>query len=90
MNKQDLVKRIAADAELTQRQAGLAVESFLQVVMEAVSEGERVQLMGFGTFEPRHRQGRVGRNPTTNEPVEIPPMTVPVFKPGQEFKELVR
>lgn len=90
MNKQDLVRRVAADAELTQRQAGLAVESFLQIVMEAVSEGERVQLLGFGTFEPRHRQSRVGRNPTTNEPVEIPPMTVPTFKPGREFKELVR
>lgn len=90
MNKQDLVKRIAADAEITQRQAGLAVESFLRIVMEAVAEGEKVQLMGFGTFEPRARQARTGRNPTTNEPVEIPPATVPMFRAGREFKELVR
>ena len=90
MNKQDLVKKIAVDAELTQRQAALAVDSMMRIIMESVAEGEKVQLMGFGTFERRERQARVGRNPATNEPVEIPPTTAPVFKPGQEFKDMVR
>ena len=90
MNKQDLVKKIAVDAEITQRQAALAVESFIGVVMNAVAEGEKIQLMGFGTFERKERQARVGRNPTTNEAVPIAPTTVPVFKPGRECKDVVR
>ena len=89
MNKQDLVKRIAHDAEVTQRQASVMVESMINIVMEAVAKGENVQLLGFGTFEARHRAARVGRNPTTGEAVEIPETVVPMFKPGQEFKEMV-
>jgi len=57
--------------------------------MEAVAKGEKVQLLGFGTFEAKHRAARVGRNPATGEAVEIPETVVPVFKPGQEFKEMV-
>jgi len=89
MNKQDLVKKIARDAEVTQRQASVMVDSMINIVMEAVAKGEKVQLLGFGTFEAKHRAARVGRNPATGEAVEIPETVVPVFKPGQEFKEMV-
>lgn len=89
MNKQDLVKKIARDAEVTQRQASVMVDSMINIVMEAVAKGEKVQLLGFGTFEAKHRAPRVGRNPATGEAVEIPETVVPVFKPGQEFKEMV-
>jgi len=89
MNKQDLVKKIARDAEVTQRQASVMVDSMINIVMEAVAKGEKVQLLGFGTFEAKHRAARVGRNPATGEAVEIPETVVPMFKPGQEFKEMV-
>lgn len=89
MNKQDLVKKIAHDAEVTQRQASVMVDSMINIVMEAVANGEKVQLLGFGTFEAKQRAARVGRNPSTGEAVEIPETVIPVFKPGQEFKEMV-
>lgn len=89
MNKQELVKKIALDAEVTQRQASLMVDSMINIVMDAVAKGEKVQLLGFGTFESKKRAPRVGRNPGTGEAVEIPETVVPYFKPGQEFKDKV-
>ena len=89
MNKQELIKKIASDAEVTQRQASCMLESMLNTIMETVASGERLQLLGFGTFEPRHRAARTGRNPSTHEVMELPAATVPVFKPGVEFKEAV-
>ena len=89
MNKQDLVKKIAHDAEVTQRQASVMVDSMINIVMEAVAKGEKVQLLGFGTFEAKRRAPRVGRNPSTGDVIEIPETVVPMFKPGQEFKEMV-
>lgn len=90
MNKQELIKHIAADAEITQRQAAVALDSLINIIMSAVAEGDKVQLLGFGTFEKKERAARVGRNPQTQEPLEIPATTVPVFKAGQEFKEIVQ
>ena len=89
MNKQELVKKIAFDAEVTQRQASVMMDSLINAVMDAVARGERVQLSGFGTFEARERAARTGRNPATGEVIEIPAATVPVFKAGVEFKEKV-
>lgn len=89
MNKQELIKKIAADSEVTQRQAACMLESTLNAIMETVAAGGRIQLLGFGTFESRERAARTGRIPATQEEIAIPPATVPVFKPGIEFKELV-
>lgn len=89
MNKQELVKKIAADAEVTRRQATCILESMLNTIMETVASGEKLHLQGFGTFEPRQRAARTGRVPGTQELVDIPAATVPVFKAGVEFKEIV-
>lgn len=89
MNKQELIKKIASDAEVTQRQAACMLESTLNAIIETVAAGEKLQLLGFGTFEPKQRAARTGRNPSTREIIEIPAATVPVFKPGVEFKEAV-
>lgn len=89
MNKQELVKRVAHDAEVTQRQASVMIDSMINIIMDEVAKGEKIQLLGFGTFESKHRAPRIGRNPTTGEAVEIPETVVPFFRPGQEFKDMV-
>lgn len=89
MNKQELVKKIAFDAEVTQRQASVMIDSLINTVMQAVAQGDKVQLVGFGTFESRQRAAKTGHHPITGETLEIPATTVPVFKPGVEFKEMV-
>ncbi len=89
MNKQELIKKIAADSEVTQRQAACMLESMLNAIMETVAAGGRIQLQGFGAFESRERAARTGRIPATQEEIAIPATMVPVFKPGIEFKELV-
>ena len=89
MNKQELIKKVAQDSEVTQRQASVMLDSLINIITTAVAKGDKVQLLGFGTFEAKQRKPRVGRHPSTGEPVEIPAATLPVFKAGQEFKELV-
>lgn len=89
MNKQELIKKIAENAEVTQRQASVMLDSTLDIIMAAVAAGDRVQLVGFGTFESRTRAARTGRNPATGAPMEIPEATVPVFKAGCDFKDAV-
>lgn len=89
MNKGELVDAIAAKAEITKKEADTVVSALVDVVMEAVSSGDKVTLVGFGTFEPRDRQAREGRNPSTGEPIKIPACTVPAFSAGKAFKEQV-
>ena len=89
MNKQDLIKRISQDAEVTTRQASYMLDSALEIIMDAVASGEKVQLSGFGVFESKARSARVGTNPNTHEKMELPAATVPTFKPGVIFKEKV-
>ncbi|MDD4509623.1 MAG: HU family DNA-binding protein [Oscillospiraceae bacterium] len=90
MNKQDLTEKIAADAGVTQKQASAALDSTLNAIVAAVAVGEKIQLVGFGTFESKKREARTGLNPRTKEPVEIPASTVPVFKAGKAFKDAVK
>lgn len=90
MNKQELIKQLAAHAEVTNRQATVMVDSLINIVMESVAKGEQVKLTGFGIFESRVRQARKRRNPQTGELIDVPETVVPVFKAGQEFKEMVR
>ena len=90
MNKQDLIRKIADGAGIAQKDAAAALDSTLDAIVAAVVAGEKVQLVGFGTFEVKKRSARVGRNPATNAVIEIPESTVPVFKAGKAFKDALK
>jgi len=89
MNKQELVEAIAAKAGVTKRDADAILSAVTETIIEAVADGEKVTLVGFGTFEPRDRQAREGRNPSTGQPITIPATTIPAFSAGKLFKETV-
>lgn len=90
MKKQDLINKIAEDVGLSKKQAAAALECTLSSVVAAVAAGEKVQFVGFGTFESKSRAARTGLNPQTGESIQIAATTVPVFKAGKEFKEAVK
>ena len=87
MNKATLIARIAHKTDLTRKQAEAAVNAFTETVLEALKDGDKVQMMGFGTFEIKERAARVGRKPSTGETIEIPAKRVPSFKAGKGFKD---
>lgn len=89
MNKSELITSMAEKSKLTKKDAETVLKAFIETVEETLETGEKVQLVGFGTFETRKRAARIGRNPKTKEEIQIPESTVPVFKPGKEFKERV-
>ena len=89
MNKAELITSMAEKSQLTKKDAESALKAFIDSVQEALENGDKVQLMGFGTFETRERAAREGRNPRTKETITIPASTVPVFKAGKEFKDRV-
>jgi len=89
MNKQELVDAIAQKVAITKKDADAVLSAMTEIIMEAVAEGDKVTLVGFGTFEPRDRQAREGRNPSTGKPIKIPATTVPAFSAGKLFKEKV-
>lgn len=89
LNKADLVNAVAEKAELTKKDAEKAVNAVFASIEEALSRDEKVQLVGFGTFEVRDRAQRTGRNPKTGEEIVIPASRVPAFKPGKALKEAV-
>ena len=89
MNKVELVAAVAEKAGLSKKDADKALAAVLDSVIEAVAKGEKVQLIGFGTFEARKRDARTGLNPLTKEKIEIAATTVPAFKAGQAFKDKV-
>ncbi|MGL4741887.1 MAG: HU family DNA-binding protein [Sarcina sp.] len=89
MNKAELIASMADKSKLTKKDAELALKSFIESVQEALESGDKVQLVGFGTFETRERAAREGRNPRTKEVINIPASKAPVFKAGKEFKERV-
>lgn len=89
MNKMELVKRIASTADLSQAQAERCLSAFTTIVTDTLSQGDRLALPGFGTFEPRQRAARAGRNPQTGAELQIPASTVPAFKAGQSLKDAV-
>ena len=84
MNKAELITSMAEKSQLTKKDAESALKAFIDSVQEALESGEKVQLIGFGTFETRERAAREGRNPRTKETITIPASTVPVFKAGKE------
>lgn len=89
MNKAELITKIAESGKMTRKEAEVALNAFKEAVMGALENGEKVQLVGFGTFEVRERAAREGRNPRTKEAIQIGASKVPVFKPGKDFKDLV-
>ncbi len=90
MNKAELIASIAEKSELTKKDAEAALNGFLKSVEEALVSGDKVQLVGFGTFEVRERKAREGRNPRNPEEViQIPASNAPVFKAGKSLKEAV-
>ncbi|MBN3874950.1 HU family DNA-binding protein [Nostoc sp. JL23] len=89
MNKGELVDAVAAKTNITKKQADEVISAFLSVVTEAVANGDKVTLVGFGSFERRDRSEREGRNPKTNEPMTIPATRVPAFSAGKLFREKV-
>lgn len=89
MNKAELITSMAEKSNLTKKDAELALKAFIESVSETLENGDKVQLVGFGTFETRVRAEREGRNPRTKEVIQIPASKAPVFKAGKEFKERV-
>ena len=89
MNKAELIAAIAAKTGDTKKAAEASVNAFVDVVTEALVEGDKVQLVGFGSFEVRKRAARKGRNPQTKEEIKIPASKAPVFKAGKALKDLV-
>ena len=89
MNKSDLVAAISAKTGDTKKSAEETLNAFITVVSDALAKGEKVQLVGFGSFEVRKRAARKGRNPQTREEIKIPASKAPVFKAGKALKDLV-
>lgn len=89
MNKAELVASVAEKTELTKKDAEKAVAAVLSSIEEALASGDKVQLVGFGTFEIRDRAARKGRNPQTGEEINIAAAKVPVFKAGKSLRESV-
>lgn len=87
MNKAGLAAAIAEKTNITKKQAEIVLNAFTETVLEALKNGEKVQLMGFGSFEVKERAARVGRKPSTGETIEIPAKKIPTFKPGKGFKD---
>ena len=89
MNKADLIAAIAAKTGETKKDAEATLNAFVDVVTETLVKGDKVQLVGFGSFEVRKRAARKGRNPQTKEEIKIPASKAPVFKAGKALKDLV-
>ncbi|MEM0961306.1 MAG: HU family DNA-binding protein [Bacteroidota bacterium] len=89
MTKAHIVDRIAEATGLTKIETEAVVDGFMQTVLDAVAEGDRVELRGFGTFKSVERAPRTARNPRTDQPVRVPRRMAPVFKPAQEFRRRV-
>lgn len=90
MNKADLIKSIAEKSSMTRVDAERALDAFVESVEDALSQGDKVQLVGFGSFEVRERAERKGRNPQTREEITIKASKVPVFKVGKALKDVVK
>ena len=89
MNKTELVAEVAAKVGISKKDAEAAVSATFETIGAALAAGDKVQLVGFGSFETKQRNARMGRNPRTKENIEIPASTVPLFKAGKALKDLV-
>jgi DNA-binding protein HU-beta len=89
MNKAELINAVAASADISKKDAEAVVTATLDTITETLKKGDKVQLVGFGSFEVKKRAARMGRNPKTKEAIEIPASKVPVFKAGKALKDAV-
>ena len=89
MTRTELVANVAEKAGITKKSADLVLNSLFDTIKQALVEGDKVQIIGFGTFEIRNRAARKGRNPQTNEEIDIPASKLPSFKAGKALKEAV-
>ncbi|HHY81191.1 MAG TPA: HU family DNA-binding protein [Clostridiales bacterium] len=90
MNKAELISAVAEKSELTKKDAEKAINALVSVITDALANNDKVQLVGFGTFEVRERAERKGRNPQTKEEIVIPASKAPVFKAGKALKDAVQ
>ncbi len=87
MNKNELISAMAERSRITKKDSAAAVDAFIDCVTDAMKKGDKVSLVGFGTFEAKVRSAREGRNPRTNEVVKIPETKAPTFKAGKALKD---
>lgn len=90
MNKSELIEKVAAETGTTKTQIEAVLDVTLETIKKTVKKGDEVKLVGFGTFTKAKRKARMGRNPQTGKPIKIPAAWYPKFRPGAEFKEIVR
>jgi DNA-binding protein HU-beta len=90
VNKSELIGMVSEKTEMAKKDVEKVVNAVIESIIDTVTRDEKVQLVGFGTFERRHRAARKGRNPATNEEITIPALNVPVFKAGKAFKDRVK
>ncbi|HBW14417.1 MULTISPECIES: HU family DNA-binding protein [Proteiniclasticum] len=89
MNKAQLVTKIAEKTNFTKKDSEKVLKATIESIVEALTEGDKVQLSGFGTFEVKNRKARVGRNPKTNEEIQIPEFKQPAFRAGKDLKDII-
>ena len=89
MNKAELINAVAEAADVSKKDAEAVITAAVETITAALKEGEKVQLVGFGSFEVKKRAARTGRNPKTKEAIQIPASKVPVFKAGKALKDAV-
>lgn len=90
MNKAQLIEKISTQVTLTKADTERVLDSFVEIVRTSVKKGEEVKLVGFGTFTKAKRKARTGRNPQTGKAIKIPAAWYPKFRPGSEFKSLLK
>jgi len=88
MNKSELISKVAEMTDLSKKDVTKAVDAVFEAITEALQNGDKVQLVGFGNFEVRERSARKGRNPQTGEEIDIPASRVPVFRPGKLLRDV--
>jgi len=88
MNKNEFIASFSQKADLSKKDAEKAYSAFVETITEALTKGEKIQLVGFGTFEVKERAARVGLNPQTKEKIQIPASKAPGFKAGKAFKDI--
>ena len=89
MNKTELIAAVAESAGLTKKDSERVINAAIDAITASLAKGEKVQISGFGTFESKEREARIGRNPHTKEPIEIPATRVPTFNPSKGLKDSV-
>jgi len=90
MNKADFIKELAAKVNVTNKQADAILDAFVEIVVDTVKAGDKVQIAGLGAFEVKERKARTGVNPQTGAEIKIAASKVPAFKPAKNFKEAVK